>query len=287
MNDANDALTQLLAGADPSPADNDATVVDRAWAAIEGELLDDPVVTPLRKAARLRRAGVVGAVAVVALAASAGAAFIATRTGEQNPPEWVSAGGPGEIYRLDGTDFASELAELAVDVPYPDEATRAAGLAAIVADFARLTEPAAASTGALRAELARGAICYWSIAWQEATTDDGRATAVTGLRSALAWPAVTDVDPKPAIDGYPSDGGPAPTVFGYLPGIIDAAASGDAAELADVLDESAYCAVVTRPPVDPATAARPRPHDPGVADGRDGSVVRADDRAALAPTTRP
>lgn len=125
------------------------------------------------------------------------------------------------------------------------------------------------------------------MAWQDAANDAGRAAAVSGLRSALTWPAVTDVDPKPAIDGYPSDGGPAPTDFGYLPGIIDAAASGDAAGMPAVLDDSAYCATATWEPIDPAVAARPQPHLPGVAYGRDGSIVRADDPEASTPNTRP
>lgn len=246
MHDLDDTLTRLIADADPLPNADDPAVADRAWAVVAAELAEDPAVTPMRRPSRLRRAGVVGAVAVVALAASAGTVYIATRTGEQNPPEWVSAGGPGEEYRLDGTDFAAELAKLATDIPFPDDVARQAALKAIVADLTGGDEPAVASTGALRAELARSSICTWTIAWQDADAT-GRDAATAALRGALSWPAVTDVDPKPAIDGDQTDFGTGPTVFGHLPGIVDAAASGDEARLEEAVDESAYCAVLTRP----------------------------------------
>lgn len=257
MNDVDDALTRLVAEADPMPQGDDPGSVDRAWAMVEAELFDDPVVTPFRRGSRWRRVGVVGVVAAVALAASAGAVYISTRTGEHNPPESVAAGGLGENYRLNGTDFAAELATLAADVPYPNEAARSASLAAIVRDATRNDEPSQASTGALRAEIARGAICAWTVSWQSSHTTKDRRTATTGLRGAMSWPAVTDVDPKPSIDGYRSDAGPAPTVFGHLPGIIAAAASGDKAAVAAALEESAYCAVTDRPTVAENQTAAP------------------------------
>lgn len=277
MSSTDDTLTRLIAEADPLPATADATTVDRAWMAVQNELLDDPVVTPLRRPGRWRQAVVLSTVAVVAVGASAGAVYIATRTGVQNPPEWISAGGPGEMYRLDGTDFAAELATLAADIPYPDESSRQANLDAIVAEYADLTEPAEASTGALRAEIARGAICYWTMAWQDAGNDEGRASATAGLRGALTWPAVTDVDPQPAIDGFDADGFMAPTVFGHLPGIIDAAASGDAVRLTRAVDESAYCATATWERDDRAAEVPQAPT----------AEVPGSDDAEPAPTTRP
>lgn len=254
MNDVDDTVMRLIADVDPLPNPSDSEAVGRAWALVEAELSDDPVVVPLRRANRWHRVAVVGVVAAVALAGSAGAIYIATRTGTQNPSRWVPAGGPGELYRLDGTDFAAQLTALAEDVPYPSEAARQASLDAIVADYADPSEPAEASTGALRAEIARGAICYWTISWQDARSDAGRASATAGLRSALTWPAVTAVDPHPAIDGEVTDFGRGPTVFGYLPGIIDAAERGDAARLTSVVHESAYCAIATQEPRHPASA---------------------------------
>ncbi|MFT3969763.1 MAG: hypothetical protein QM695_05640 [Micropruina sp.] len=257
MNDVDDALTRLVAEADPLPQSDDPGSVDRAWAMVEAELFDDPAVTPFRRGSRWRRVGVVGVVAAVGLAASAGTVYLSTRTGEHNPPESVAAGGPGENYRLNGTDFAAELAKLASDVPYPNAAARTANLAAIVRDASRDDESSQASTGALRAEIARGAICAWTLSWQSDHTTKARRTATAALRGAMSWPAVTDVDPKPAIDGYRSDGGAGPTVFGHLPGIIEAAINGDEAGLAAALDESAYCAVTDRPAVAANQAAAP------------------------------
>ena len=237
-------MTHLIAAADPLP-DSDLTLdVTQGWARLEAKLEAEPdaVVVPLRR--RHRRYAVTGAIAA-AVALTAAAPFIVTRTGVWNTPEWVPAGGAGENYRLDGTDFPSELARLAADIPFPDDAARQASLAAIVANAAALRSSEAA-TGALRAEIARGAICTWTMTWKDADAT-GRVAAVTALRGALTWPAVTDVDPKPAIDGYRADSGTAPTVFGYLPGVIDAAASGDSERLDALVDESGYCAVLTRP----------------------------------------
>jgi hypothetical protein len=263
MNDIDDALSRLVAEADPLPPTDDLATVDRAWAAVQAELLDDAVVVPLRRPTKkLRLAGTIAAVAVVALAASAGSAFIATRTGVWNTPEWIPAGGPGEAYRLDGTDFGSELAQLAVDVPYPSEAARQTNLKAIVDQYGGARgQQVQMHTGALRAELARGAICAWTHTWQDADTDDQRLAATTALRGAMSWPAVTDVDPKPAIDGAKTDFGMGPTVFGHLPGVIAAAASGDKELLKTEVLESAFCAVTDSPPPD-AGMPEPAPSGP-------------------------
>lgn len=262
MNDPDDALTRLVAGADPAPTTPaESPTVDRAWAVIEAELRDDPAVTPLRRPVRLRRTAVVGAVTTVALAASAASAYIATRTGVWNTPEWIAAGGPGEAYRMDGTDLPSELAKLATDIPYPNEAAREASLKAIVEQMGgERGKQVAMHTGALRAELARGAICSWTIIWRDAGTADEKSAAVTALRGAMTWPAVTDVDPLPSIDGAKTDYGMGPTIFGHLPGLIDAAADGDEQRLKTEIVESAFCAVTDGPAPD-ASADPPPPTD--------------------------
>lgn len=248
MNDLDDALSRLIADANPVHV-ADSIAVDRAWAAVEAELLDDGVVIPLRKPRRgMRVAGTVAGVAAVALAASAASVFIATRTGVWNTPEWIPAGGPGEAYRMDGTNLPSELVKLATDIPYASDAARRANLTAIVDQFGgergKSTEM---HTGALRAELARGAICSWTRAWQAADTDEERRAATTALRGAVSWPAVTDVDPKPAIDGAKTDYGMGPTIFGRLPGVIAATESSDEALLKQEVLESGYCAVTDGP----------------------------------------
>lgn len=242
--DTNDEqLTRLVAGADPLPEADHTEAVERVWSQLETELRNDEVVVPLR---RPRRRVVVAGAVVAAVALTAAAPFIAARTGEWNTPEWISAGGPGEFYRLDGTDFGVELEKLSADIPYPDEAGRSEVLRRMVEDLGGGTEPAEASTGALRADVARGAICAWSRSWQAANTagdTTARRTSVEALKGALGWTAVTDVDPRPAIDGDVDSGFglSGPTVFGYLPGIIDTVTAGDAASLDSLLDESAYC----------------------------------------------
>lgn len=255
-----DQLDQLIAAADPAPGSPDATVLDEAWARLTADA-DAGVATPFRRRSRLIRVGVVIA-AVAALTAAA--PFIATRTGEPNPPEWVSAGGPGEQYRLNGTDFAQQLAALGTDIPYPDQAGREQVLDNMVTELGG-RESAEASTGALRADLARGAICAWARTWQAANSADDtqlRRTSTDALAGALTWTAVTDVDPHPSIDGDKTDAGSGPTVFGDLPGIVRAARHNDPTALAEGLTANTYyCAYndrrqprVTEEPSSPATA---------------------------------
>lgn len=233
-------LDQLVTAADPAPDSPDAAALDQVWARVSPSL-DAGIVTPFRRRGRLIRVGV-GIAALAALTAAA-APFIATRTGEWNTPEWVAVGGPGEDYRLNGTDFAQEIAALGTDIPYPDQASREEVLQNMDADLGSLSEPAVASTGALRAYLARGAICAWARTWQSANTAGDaqlRTTSTDALASALTWKAVTDIDPHPSIDGDKTDTGYGPTPFGHLPGIIDAARHDNPTALAEGLEEGEY-----------------------------------------------
>lgn len=247
--------SQLLAAANPSPKPDNNVELDQVWARIDADL-DSGQVAP---GSRRRRVAIVG-VAIAAVAAlTAAAPFIATKTGVWNTPEWIPAGGPGEEYRLDGTDFGTELARLGADIPYPNEASRNRIMANMIDDFSG-DESTVATTGTLRANLARGAICSWSHSWQEAdaAADKAKRDASTkSLSSALTWPAVTDVDPKPAIDGDATDSGTGPTVFGYLPGIIDAANRGDAASLDSQIEESAWCVYWDAPATNEANTEPP------------------------------
>jgi hypothetical protein len=200
-----------------------------------------------------------GIAAVAALTAAA--PFIATHTGQWNRPEEVSVGGPGENYRLNGSDFAQSLAALSSDIPFPDEVSRATVQANMVAQ-AKRDKDTQESTGALRADLARGAICAWERTWQAANNagDQSRRRAATeALSGALTWSAVTDVDPHPSIDGYAGDNGPAPTVFGDLPGMVEAAQQGRAKALADRLKNasSGYCVYLDDRPAPESAAPAP------------------------------
>lgn len=251
-------VTRLVAKANPVPEFDGADVVDAVWARLDGAFATE-VVVPLRR--RRRRIAITGAVIAAVAALTAAAPFIVTRTGIWNEPEWVSAGGPGEIYRLDGTDFAGELDALTADIPFPDEASRAVYLDWMAFDAANAGPNTAASTGALRAEAARGAVCAWIDAWQSATASGDEAAvqrSADAIAGSLRWPAVLDVDPQPAVNGDEvDDGSRGPTVFGYLPVFVDATAAGDPKALAEAADDSSYCGNAERPRVD-SGARRPR-----------------------------
>lgn len=255
---SDEQIARLISAADPRP-DPDLTLeVDQVWAQLEAtlEAEPDPVIVPLQ---RRRRRYVVAGTIVAAVALSAAAPIIATRTGVWNTPEWTPAGGQGEFYRLDGTDFPAQLRELATDIPYPDEDSRGADLQRIL-DSSTDSGSAEASTSALRAEIARGAICAWVQDWldADAATDIPTRQADTdALEGALTWQAVTDVDPHPQIDGDVDTrvGFRGPTVFGHLPGIIDAANAGDAARLVSTANAS-YCFDLDLPDAPPSTTGR-------------------------------
>jgi hypothetical protein len=235
-------LDHLITAADPSRGTPDARVLEQTWTGVRTDL-DTGAAVPFRRRSRLIRVGI-GVAAVAALTAAA--PFIATRTGHWNEPEWISAGGPGEEYRLNGTDFAQQLAALGTDIPFPDGPSRQKVLGNMVAEYSGGHEDAAMTTGALRADLARGAVCAWARMWTAANAAGDtrqRDAAVDALAGALTWTAVTDVDPHPSIDGEKTAVGNYPTVFGDLPGIIDAARHREPATLADRLENgaSAYC----------------------------------------------
>lgn len=100
------------------------------------------------------------------------------------------------------------------------------------------------TTGAVRGNLAKEAICAWATTWNDTHT---RTTATNALQGSLTWTAVTDLDPSPSIDGYAGDNGNQPTVFGYLPGIVKAAAKGSPTQFTNAVDASGWCATSTQP----------------------------------------
>ncbi|MFT3862012.1 hypothetical protein [Micropruina sp.] len=249
MIEPGERLDRLIAGADPLPICDDQEPVEHAWARVHAALDVDPVVVPLPR--RWQRPAVLVGALSVALATSAAAIAISTRTGIENPAADVPLSGPGEVWRLDGTDFAARLTELSSDIPFPDQVSRRTSVSRLAAEAGEAGHDAQATTGALRGNLAKEAICAWATTWADPST---RSAATTALRGAIAWPAVTDLDPAPAVDGYPGDDGSQPTVFGYLPGIIDAAASNNAKQFNAAVDESGWCAAPTV-----TQAAQPEP----------------------------
>lgn len=252
-------LTELVAKADPQP-DPDLATVEQVWSQLAAETSR---ATPMIRPKRWRPPLVLGSVVAVALAASAAAIFIPTRTGIQQPAAEVEAGGPGEVWRLDGTDFAEQLAKISTDIPFPSAEDRAAALSRLAAESAQdgSDHDVSSTTGAIRAEVARRAICSWTVEWSD-ETERPRATAE--LRGALSWPAVTDVDPHPAMDGDHADGGNGPTVFGQLPGIVAAAEAADASALQAGVKESGWCVLrrIASPTDQPVRPSGPPPEEP-------------------------
>lgn len=258
MNPLDEAVDQLVTGADPSLAAAQHDTLDDVWLRIESEIDQEQASGRPARRRRIVLATVGALGAVVAL--SAAAPIIATRTGLYLPQNEVAMGGPGEVYDLGGSDLPAQLATLSSDIPYPDQASRSTVIAAMAGEFTAKNptgERVTSTTGALRADLAKGAVCSWAHRWQAAKASNdvtGRQAAATALQGALTWSAVTDVDPQPAIDGESTDAGKGPTIFGYLPGIIKATSTSNTGELDRLLIESGYCVDVDPMPADAGTA---------------------------------
>jgi hypothetical protein len=281
MNDTSDqGLDRLIAAADPLPNTDCHKDADAVWSRIADEQRNSP--TPLAPRRHRKRLVALGAVITSIAALTAAAPFIPAHTGEWTPSEWISAGGPGENYRLNGSDFATALAPLAEAIPYPDQASRARSLRRVIEEYG--DEEGEASTGALRGFLARGAICAWSHSWQAANTAGNQAastSATEALRGALTWSAVTDLDPHPTMVDTSGDV-PGPTIFGYLPAIIKATDRGHTAKLSSVLQESDYCFFYDDRPSAPVTS----PGDAGTPAMPPGNAGTPDaEPAATTPPT--
>lgn len=264
MNDNEEPLTRLLESADPASETPDDEALGRVWARLDAQTSTQVAATPLRPRRWRRLVAVGAAVGAVTVATAAGARYVTTQSGEWQDPQHVSAGGAGELYRLNGTDLAERLTELTADVAFPTDASRSAAITAMVAEASDDGDDAVASTEALRAEAARQAVCSWVATWES-----GDRTSATGaLRGALRWTAVTDVDPTPSLTGDTTDAGNGPTVFGFLPGITAAAAAGDQAALTAAVQESGWC-------WGPGAPADEVPPAPGDADGAGGATPAA------------
>lgn len=256
-----DRMTDLLRKANPEPDAPDKRELECIWHEVDAATHGAHSLAQQRRK-RLKALGATGA--TVALL-SAGAMVVETRTGQVTEPEFVAAGGPGELYRLDGTDLPERLGKLAADIDFPDEATRSKAVE-VQLGFADKAAGGLQSTGALNADLARGAICAWGRSWMaaDAAGDEAtKASSATALREALTWPAVTAVDPQPSMTGYDGDGGPTATAFGPLVSLNQALPSADA--FSSTLAETGWCFRLDARPAagDSSPAAEPEQPEPG------------------------
>lgn len=241
MTDTDPRLDILLREAMPAVDDVERRL-EEAWARVED---GRRAAAARRRPRRLRAVALTAGVVTAAAALAAVAPFVATRTGASLDPGEVGLGGTGEVFRYDGTDFAVQVATLAEDIPFADDADRSRVIANLVPEPGEGRD-LAATTSVLRAGLARGAICSWMRSWEAADAADDESAvrrSLAGLRGAMTWPAVTDVDPHPSATGdYDQDTGePGPTVFGALPGVIDAATAGDRDAVLDFETSANFC----------------------------------------------
>lgn len=254
-----DRMTDLLRDADPVPDAADEDVLESVWLEVEAATHGAHSLAQRRR----KRLIAVAASGTTIVLLSAGALVIDTRTGQVAEPEYVAAGGPGELYRLDGTDLPQRMSELAAEINFPDEATRAQAVEVQVG-FAEKAGSGQTSTGALNANLARGAICAWGRSWlaADASGDEvARTRSADVLREALAWPAVTAVDPQPSMTGYDGDAGPVPTGFGPLVALNQALPAADT--FSSTLEESGWCIRLdARPSGDDSAPGQPPAHQP-------------------------
>jgi len=167
-------------------------------------------------------------------------------------------GGPGERLDPAAPDYATVLAQVTRDVPFPAERDREAFVQAEVSSDQRDAKPgrSTVSTGALRFWAARSAVCAWADQWAAATaTSDAaaKAQATTMLEQAPTWPAVTTLDSKQAIRSKtvkmtdPTTGQTTRRVVsddtpaGYFPLVRKAARADDVVQMGKVLAQWGSC----------------------------------------------
>lgn len=272
MNAERHPIDELIASADPQPETPADAELDAVWAEVSAVTVGAASLAQRR----VRRGIALAAgVSATALLLTAGAVWVATRTGQNTEPWEIPMGGPGELYRFDGSDLPAQLEALAADIPFKDTAAREAAVAGQVADARRSAagpDVVQASTGALRASLARSALCGWARSWiaaSEAGDHDAAQTAASAIRGAGAWPAVLDVDPAPTagIDGTPA--GIGSSVFGGLPLIQSAIDRSDAAAVDDLLLQAGWCAMIEPHP--DAVNGTGSPEQPGSSAGQNSA----------------
>lgn len=240
-----DEVARLVRSAAPEVETPGDGAVDRVWNRVSATMQDAPA--PRRRPVRL----LVGA-GVAALAFGAGGVAVAdiwsADTGRPvTDPEIKELSGPGVHIDPMAPDYVEVYDELTADIDFPDAESRSVSRAIElkihdqdVADARRSGDVIGEVSGGIRAQAARDAICSWGNKWAEATAagDAGnRSAAISGLRGALSWPAVTDIDvdqtygpsekwtdPQTGRNGvyYPQE-----TEFAYLPRVVEAANGSD------------------------------------------------------------
>jgi len=111
------------------------------------------------------------------------------------------------------------LDQISTDIRFPTDRARVRSLSWEVAEFS-IYQDTLVSTGALRLWMAGHALCSWTNAWAVAhrTGDQGAEDAAAEvIRSAPAWPAITDTDPEMSND----------SPFSWLPDLEKAIADED------------------------------------------------------------
>lgn len=251
-----DEHSQLIAAAAPTVEPAAPHELDRAWAQIQTELV------PEKRAPRRRTRLFLG-VGVTAVAVGVGgvatAGVFSAHTGKYAADaEDRRLGGPGERLDPAAPDYATVLAQVTRDVPFPADRDREAFVQAEVRSDQRDAHPgeSGVSTGELRFWAARSAVCAWADRWAAATAAgdaEARSHAATMLEQAPTWPSVTAVDNKQVIR-YRVERVEEPrageitrrvladnTPAGYFPLVRRAALSDDLAAMGSVLAQWGAC----------------------------------------------
>lgn len=252
-------LDELVRAADPQPERHE--VSPDVWRRVRTDIAAEASAsgqpgrhlvgtsTWKQRLPRTPRQAAVAALIVAGLSGSGVAVaktYLATRTGEKATVAWeISAGGPGEYLRMDGSDFSQVVRELSSDIPFPSEASRDVAIAGPKPGMKEADT--LISEGAQRAELARYAICSWADEWAATRQSDPQraAKAQKELKKAVNWPAVTAVDPNPSMDGYQGDRGKQPTVMGEMMPIRAAVLADDLPALQSTVEQRQWCLAPT------------------------------------------
>jgi hypothetical protein len=210
---------------------------------------------------------VVGASAVIVIGAAGGAVadhFVDAHTGHQATEAEAKSGGPGEVLRMWGDNFAKITDRATADIPFPDESSRRAVLRDVY--FTGPHPDVEITTGTLRGVVADGAVCAWVNVWAGAIEDGdeiARRHAEDTLDSASHWPAVTALDTRQSMTGRVGDQGvPIPTRFGYLTPIQAAAKRNDRTAMSAAVASGRRCGPTQVPNLDLRPADPPGPAAP-------------------------
>lgn len=198
----------------------------------------------LRCAPHRPRAVLVGIAASALLSAGVAAAatatnIVASHTHQYAPTKMVAGGGPGELLRVNGTDFHQVAMQIATDISYPTgyESWRQSVVPAEQSLQQHACPPGAPAgctpqipSGALHGAFAASAFTAWVLAWRH-DMRTGQQTAASNdahaISEALSSPAVTAWDPHPSIS-VPGDMGTThPSAFGWAIPFVQAVGAGD------------------------------------------------------------